>query len=122
MTYITIAFMITAFLWLILHADWTKAPASEQTLDNLTLAIEAEISRQNALAAALTSPELDTDEAFIAEAERLLHQAREITTQVMESDQSPLSNSDVSNIYRKLEEAQSQVKLALNLIGSGTDI
>ncbi|MBK7747667.1 MAG: hypothetical protein IPP57_28220 [Candidatus Obscuribacter sp.] len=122
MTYVTIAFMITAFLWLILHADWTKAPASEQTLDNLTLAIEAEISRQNALAAALTSPELDTDEAFIAEAERLLHQAREITTQVMESDQSPLSNSDVSNIYRKLEEAQSQVKLALNLIGSGTDI
>ncbi|MBK9621394.1 MAG: hypothetical protein IPO31_19625 [Candidatus Obscuribacter sp.] len=122
MTYITIAFMITAFLWLILHADWTKAPASEQTLDNLTLAIEAEISRQNALAAALTSPELDTDEAFIAEAERLLHQAREITTQVMESDQSPLSNSDVSNIYRKLEEAQSQVKLAHNLIGSGTDI
>ncbi|MBK7839975.1 MAG: hypothetical protein IPJ49_20320 [Candidatus Obscuribacter sp.] len=122
MTYITIAFMITAFLWLILHADWTKAPASEQTLDNLALAIEAEISRQNALAAALTSPELDTDEAFIAEAERLLHQAREITTQVMESDQSPLSNSDVSNIYRKLEEAQSQVKLALNLIGSGTDI
>jgi hypothetical protein len=122
MTYITIAFMITAFLWLILHADWTKAPASEQTLDNLTLAIEAEISRQNALAAALTSPELDTDEAFIAEAERLLHQAREITTQVMESDQSPLSNSDVSNIYRKLEEAQSQVKLANNLIGSGTDI
>lgn len=47
MTYVTIAFMITAFLWLILHADWTKAPASEQTLDNLTLAIEAEISRQN---------------------------------------------------------------------------
>lgn len=122
MTYIIIVFIIAAYLWLILHADWTKAPASEQTLDQLALAIEAEISRQDALAAALTSPELDTEEAFIAEAERLLQRAREITTHVMESDQSPLSNSDVSNIYRKLAEAQSQVKLAHNLIGSGTDI
>lgn len=122
MTYIIIVFIIAAYLWLILHADWTKAPVSEQTLDQLALAIEAEISRQDALAAALTSPELDTEEAFIAEAERLLQRAREITTHVMESDQSPLSNSDVSNIYRKLAEAQSQVKLAHNLIGSGTDI
>ncbi|MBK7747940.1 MAG: hypothetical protein IPI39_11875 [Candidatus Obscuribacter sp.] len=88
MTYITIAFMI----WLFSGRFFTPIGPRhqpEQTLDNLALAIEAEISRQNALAAALTSPELDTDEAFIAEAERLLHQAREITTQVMESDQSP---------------------------------
>lgn len=122
MTYIIIVFMLTAFLWLILQADWTRALASEQTLDNLALAIEAEISRQNALANQLRSEEPDTEQALISEAKRLLQEAREITTALIESDQTPLSNGDVSNIYRRLEEANSRVKLAHNLIGSGTDI